>query len=133
MFNQGPFWGRDVREILVCYHRLNHCTYKSFLGLSNRLIFHRNIRRVIKLPRCVAYLFGKSHKRPWRTKGKHSDGSISNPSETIPRIMNSIYQMISSQSVIISQINGALTYEYSGLPRFLWTTTLTTSMPTALE
>ena len=98
------------REILVCHHRLDHCAFKFLLRISNRDIIPRKTRRVRKLSPCFSCLFGKSHKRPWSTKVKHSYGSIRKASETIPRAMTSIYQMVYAQPGLISQVTGYLTH-----------------------
>ena len=98
--------GRDEREILVFHHRLNHCYLKSLLRLSKRGIIPRNISNIRKFPPCVTCLFGKSHKRPWRTKGKHSGGSIRKPSETRTGAINSIDQMVSYKPGLIPKSLG---------------------------
>ena len=97
-------------ELLVWHHRMNHCSFKYLLILSKRGIIPNNISRVRKLPPCVAFLFGNYHKRPWRTKGKLSGGSISNPLETIPGAMNSIDHIFSSQPELIPQVTRNLTH-----------------------
>ena len=83
---------------------------KYLLVLSKRGLIPRNISKIIKLPPCVACLFGKLHKRSWREKSKHSGGSIRNPSETRPMTMTSIDQVVSSQPGIIPQVAWDLTH-----------------------
>ena len=61
-------------NLLVWHHKLNHCSFKSLIRLSKRGVIPRNISRIRKLPPFFAYIFLKSHKRPWSTKGKHSSG-----------------------------------------------------------
>ena len=102
--------GQDYREILVWHHRMNHCSLKFLLIISKRGLIPRKIINIRKLPPCVTFLFVKSHKRPWRTKGKLSGRSISNPLETRPGSMTSIYQMVSSQPRLISQVTGDITH-----------------------
>ena len=46
--------GWDGREIIVWHHRLNHCTFKSLLILSNKVILPRNHKKVRKLAPCVS-------------------------------------------------------------------------------
>ena len=101
----------DEREILIWNHRLNHCYFKSLLILSNMGITPRNISKIRKLPPCVACIFGKSHKRPWSTKGKHSGRPIRKPLDTRPGAMTSIEQIVSAQPGIIPQVTGYLTHE----------------------
>ena len=70
--------GRYNRELLFWYHRMNHCNLNTLIRLSKRVIINKNVRKTRKLPPCMACLFGKSNKRPWRTKVKHTGGSIRN-------------------------------------------------------
>ena len=102
--------GQDEGDILVWNHNLNRCSFKYLLRLSKRLIITSNINKVRKLPPCVAYLFRKSHKRPWRTKGKHSGGSTRKPSETRPGAMTLIDKMVYDQPGLIHQVTGYLTH-----------------------
>ena len=69
---------REEREILVWHHRLNRCSFKYLLILSNRGVITRKISWIRKLPPCVSLLFGKYNKRPWTIKGKHL-GQSGNP------------------------------------------------------
>ena len=98
--------GRDERELLVSHHRMNHCSFKYLIRLSKRGIIPRKLINIRKLPPCVACIFGKYHKRSWRTKVKHSSLAIRKPSETRPGAMTSIDQMVSSQLGLIIQVIG---------------------------
>ena len=82
--------GQYYRDLLVCRYRLNHCSLKFFLRISKRWIIPRKLSNIIKFPPCDTCIFLKSHKRPWRTKGKHSSGSINKPPETRSGAMTSI-------------------------------------------
>ena len=55
--------GQDEREILLWYHRLNHCSFKSLIRLPQRGVIPKKLRNIIKLTPCVACIFTKSHKR----------------------------------------------------------------------
>ena len=79
--------GRGERELLVLHHRLKNYYLKSLMRLSRREIIQRKLIKTRKLTLCVAYVFGKLHKRPWSTKVKHSCGSIRKPSDTRPGAM----------------------------------------------
>ena len=46
--------GRDEREILVWHQSLNHVSFKSLLSLPKRGIVQRNLRKIRKIPPCVA-------------------------------------------------------------------------------
>ena len=59
---------------------------------------------------CCMYVFGYYHNRLWRTKGKHSGGSIRKPSETIPGAMTSIDLIVSDQPGLIPRVTVALTH-----------------------
>ena len=72
--------GRDERELLVWYHRMNLCSLKYLLRLSKRVIISINLSKIRKLSPCDTNLLGNYHKMPWRTKGKHSSRSIRKPS-----------------------------------------------------
>ena len=102
--------GSEKRELLVWHHRLNCCSLKYLLRISKRGIIPRKISNV-RPPPCVARRFVQYHKRQWRTKGKGSDGSIRKQSETRPRAMTSIDQMVSSHPGIITQVTGDIKQE----------------------
>ena len=72
--------GQEEREILVFNHRINHCTFKYTPQLSKRGIILRKISMLIKIPPCVACLFGNYQNIRKRTKVKHSGGSTRKPS-----------------------------------------------------
>ena len=101
---------RDERKLLVWHHILNHCSLKSLVRLSKRGVITRNIIRIRKIPPCVTCLFGNSHKRPCRTKGKQLDGSIRKPLDTRPGSMTPIDQMVSAQPGRIPQVTGGITH-----------------------
>ena len=100
---------KDDRELLFFHHSLKHLSFKSLVILSKRSIIPRKLRKIRKLPPCVACLFVNSHKRPWGTKGKHSCRSIRKPSKTRPKAMASIDHMVSAQTRITPQVTGDLT------------------------
>ena len=102
--------GQDGREILVWHPRLNHCSFKSLTRIYNIGILPSNLRRVRKLPPCVTCMFGKSHKRPWRTKGNLPGCLTRKPSDNRPRAVTSIDQMVYYQPGITLQFNGAITH-----------------------
>ena len=102
--------GQDDRELLFWHHRLNYCSFKYLLRISRRGIIFKNISKVRKLPPCVSCSFGKSHKRTWSTKSKHSNMLIRNTSDTRHGAMASIDHKVSSQTGIIPQVTGDLTH-----------------------
>ena len=74
-------------ELLVWHHRLNHCSFKCLIRIPKMEIIPRNISNIRKISSCVACIFEKFHNNTWRTKGKHSSGSIRNPSDIRPGAM----------------------------------------------
>ena len=63
--------GWDERELQFWHHRTNHCSFKYIIRISKRGVIPRNFNKIRNLPPCVACIFGKSHKSPWKTKGKY--------------------------------------------------------------
>ena len=61
MWSTKDLLGWYKREIIVLHHRLNHCSFKTLLRLSKRVIIPKNLSKVRKLSPCVAYLFGNPH------------------------------------------------------------------------
>ena len=59
----------DEKELLVCHHRLNHCTFKAFIIFSKRDIIPSNTRKIKKPPPSIwpAYL-GSTTRHPGRTR-----------------------------------------------------------------
>ena len=90
---------------------MNHLTFKSIIRLSKRGIIPRNIREFRPPPSCVAWLFGKYHTRPCRTKGKQPGGYIRKAFETIPMAMTAIEHMIYYQPGINNKVAGLLTHK----------------------
>ena len=83
MWSTKKLLGKDKREVLVWNHMLSHCYFK-YLGLSKGGIIPRKLIKIRKIPPCVVCIFVKSHNIPWRTKGKHSGGSIRKTLENRP-------------------------------------------------
>ena len=71
--------GRDNMELLVWHHMINHCSLKSLLRLSKRGVIPRKYSKIIKISPCVACLFGRYHKTPWRIKENSQAGKSGNP------------------------------------------------------
>ena len=68
LWSTEDFLGRDMRELLVWHYMMNHCTFKSFLILSKMVMIPRKDREFRKISPCIAFLFGKTYKRPCRTQ-----------------------------------------------------------------
>ena len=104
----GDLLGRDNREILVWHHSLKNFNLKFIIQEGNNNKEYHKCNN--PPPPCFTCIFSKSHKRPWRTKGKHSGGSIRKTSETRPGATNLIDQMISSQPNLTPKATGELTH-----------------------
>ena len=103
--------GQEYSEIIICHNRMNHCSFRYLLRSSKRGIIPKKIRKVRTAPPpCVVYLFGKSYKRPWRTKGKCSGKSIRKTLETRPGDMTLIDQTVYAQTGLITQVTGDLNH-----------------------
>ena len=101
-------WGK--MDLLVLYHRLNPCYFKSLLRISKMGIIHRKLRNIRTPPPFVAFFIIKTHKTSWSTKEKQSGGSIRKPSETRPRDITLIDHMVSAQPGLTPQVIGDLTH-----------------------
>ena len=88
LWSTEDLFGRNKKELLVWHHWMNYCSFKFLIRLSNRVIIPRKLNKIRIIPPCVAFLFVKSHKTPWSTKGKLSGGSIRKALETRPRAMD---------------------------------------------
>ena len=97
------------QELMSWHHCIYHLPLPILLCLapmsllSKWLLEWRN-----NPPLCVPCQFGVAHRHPWRTKGKKS-GLINRPEQTIPRDGVLVYQIVSDQSSVISQMSGFLT------------------------
>ena len=49
--------GRDEKEILVWHHRLNHCSLKFVLRLSNTGIINRKLSSIRTPPVCCLFIW----------------------------------------------------------------------------
>ena len=72
------------------------------------VILHRLAMLKEKPPICAYFHFGRAHKQPFRTKGKHTKPILSkddvNPGDCV-----STYQIVSAQPVLVPQMSGYLT------------------------
>ena len=50
LWSTKDFLGRHDGEILFLHHRLNHCSFKSLLRVSNMGVISRNLSRIINSP-----------------------------------------------------------------------------------
>ena len=69
----------DPKYIVRYNHMLNHCSFKYLPKLSKRGVIPRKYSKIIKISPCVACLFGRYHKTPWRIKENSQAGKSGNP------------------------------------------------------
>ena len=60
----------EQRELLSWYNRLGHLPFSDLQHLVSVGSIPRRLANC-EHPKCVACIFGQSHRRPWRAKGKY--------------------------------------------------------------
>ena len=101
----------DRGELLRWHHRLGHMSFDKLQCLAKANIIPKRLATV-KKPKCVACIYGKMHRRPWRSKGDQRN--IRKP--TMPGECVSVDQMQSSCISFVGQLKGRLTnkrYKYA--------------------
>ena len=71
-------------------------------------MLHRLVVLKDKPSICASCHFGRSHKRPWRIKGKHTN-PIRSKDDVNPGYCVSTDQIMSAQPVLVPQMSGYLT------------------------
>ena len=101
----------DRGELLRWHHRLGHISFQRLQGLAKANVIPSRLAKV-KPPKCVACIYGKMHRTPWRTKGvQRSIRVATKPGECV-----SVDQMQSSCMGFVGQLKGRLTnkrYKYA--------------------
>ena len=97
----------DQRELLSWHNRLGHLPFSDLQRLSSTGAIPRRLQNV-EHPKCVACIFGKSHRRPWRPKGEQKH-HIRSPDDVNPGDNTSIDAMTSKAPGLIPQMSGFLT------------------------
>ena len=99
------------QELLSWHHRLYHLNFKRLFTLARLGVLPKNLLECEStVPLCLECQFGKAHRRPWTSKGKHY-GSIQKKSETKPGDGVSVDQIVSAQPGLVPQMSGFLTHE----------------------
>ena len=97
------------QEFLYLHNRLYHMHNHWLLKLpKERVIPHRLAALKEKLPICASCRFGQAHKRPWWTKGKHTN-PIRSKYDVNPGDCVSTDQIVSAQPGMVLQMSGYLT------------------------
>lgn len=65
-----PGFADKQRELLHWHRRTGHTAFRNLQVLAKAGCIPKYLENVPP-PKCLACIFGKSHRRPWRTKEKH--------------------------------------------------------------
>lgn len=99
----------DQREFLRWHHRLNHLPFHIMKDLAKQGILPKLLSKVKIFPTCAACLYGKLHKRRWRTT--KVSNSIRKDHENFPGGCVSVDHLQSHQPGLVPQQVGILTHE----------------------
>ena len=95
------------KELLSWHNRLGHLPFSDLTSLATNGTIPKRLKDV-EHPKCVACIFGKSHRRPWRAKGK-SKHHIRSEDDLHPGDDTSIDALTSKSPGLIPQMSGFLT------------------------
>ena len=101
----------DKAELMRWHYRLGHLSFKKLKILAEKNIIPKRLSK-IRSPKCAGCIYGKMHKRPWRTKAQ--PGKIAVTTRAGQCI--SVDQLESSTVGFIGQLKGRLTtkrYKYA--------------------
>jgi hypothetical protein len=99
-----------LQEEMLSYHyRLHHEPFPKLITLAEKGEIPKRLASLKgRCPLCIPCLFGKAHKRPWRSKSKESH-PIRKKSDDHPGARASMDHLVSAQPGLIPQITGNLT------------------------
>jgi hypothetical protein len=105
-----PITLSPLQEEMLSYHyRLHHEPFPKLIVLAQQGIIPKRLASLKgRCPICIPCLFGKAHKRPWRSKSKQSH-PIRRKSDDHPGARASMDHLVSAQPGLILQIAGNLT------------------------
>ena len=110
-----PLMKSDLRLLLSYHERLGHLSFAQLKILAHAGIIPRKLRHC-PMPRCSACLYGKSHRKPWRTAGAKQTNI---KRATAPGQVVSVDQLQSPTPGLIPQAKGTLTTRrYTGATVF---------------
>jgi len=91
------------------HNRLHHLPFPKLILLAEKNEIPKRLAELKgREPICVACIFGKAHKRPWRSKSKDKK-HIRNMTDDEPGKRVSLDQIVSAQPGLIPQMSGFLT------------------------
>ena len=97
----------DQKELLSWHNRLGHLPFSDLQHLASTGAIPKRLQHVDH-PKCVSCIFGKSHRRPWRSKGK-AKHHIRSEEDIHPGDNTSIDALTSKSPGLIPQMSGFLT------------------------
>ena len=98
----------DQREFMELHCKLSHLPFPAMIVLAEKGKIKKKYAKLKhRLPICMSCIFGKAHRKPWRSKG--SKGSIRKESDNAPGKCVSMDQLVSAQPGLIPQMAGFLT------------------------
>ena len=95
-------------EFISWHHRLNHLPFPMMKRLAEMGVLPKRLASV-SFPRCASCMFGKAHRKPWRTSS--ASGSIRNEDDNQPGRRVSIDQLVSAQPGLVPAVSGHLSHE----------------------
>jgi hypothetical protein len=98
----------DQREFMELHCKLSHLPYPAMIVLSEKRKIKKKFAKLKhRLPICMSCIFGKAHRKPWRSKG--SKGSIRKETDNAPGKCVSMDQLVLAQPGLIPQMARFLT------------------------
>ena len=98
----------DQKDLMALHCKMNHLPFPAMIKLAESGRINKRLAKLKnRLPVCMSCVFGRSHRRPWRNKGK--PGTIRKDDETEPGDCVSLDQLVSAQPGLIPQMSGYLT------------------------
>ena len=97
----------DAAELKRWHYKLGHLSFNKLRILAENGIIPKKLAKV-RSPKCACCIYGKMHRRPWRTKAKQ--GTIKTAVRAGQCI--SVDQMESSSTGFIGQLKGKLTTKH---------------------
>ena len=68
--SDNPLFQSDKRTLMEFHERLGHLPFDQLHVLAAQGIIPKKLARC-STPKCPGCLYGKAHRRPWRTKAQH--------------------------------------------------------------
>ena len=99
--NTSPEITPDQQELLSWHNRLGHLSFRNLQKLAEQGSIPKRLAKT-KAPLCLACLFGTTHKKPWRSRGKNKK-SIRSKEDIFPGDNTSIDSLSSPTPSLMPQ------------------------------